>query len=193
MDVSRIARAPYVLGLGALVLTLPLLLTGCALQEPSTDASGPGAGSDASADAGTTGSETESSGTGAADGTAIFRIGEELFAFSPTLCTVSEEDILVQGPGANAATGEIAFLDVDFTTFDGEVVGGADIKLGTDRPFTSPDDYYRLDPLFDGEGFTLTIDGRSFQADGAFHRHGAESSGGDSAGSGVLTVQCDGA
>lgn len=123
---------------------------------------------------------------------ATFRVAGESFDFSLAMCMVSEEDILVKGPGRNSASGELAYLDVDFTAYEGSYAGGVSVDLGTDQPFTSPDDTYRLDPLFDSAGFGLTIVGESATVEGAFHGYGSASLDGGSS-HGVLEVRCDGA
>ncbi|MDO5676170.1 MAG: hypothetical protein Q4G35_01545 [Propionibacteriaceae bacterium] len=123
-------------------------------------------------------------------GSATFQIADESFEFSLTTCLIREEDILAQGPGSNTQDGGIAFLDVDFTQYDGDFVGGADIELGTDRPITSPDDFYRLDPLFNNEGFEATVNADTFVAEGMFVAHGQTSLPVETANSGTLTVSC---
>ncbi|MFC7789402.1 hypothetical protein ACU045_10525 [Microbacterium sp. MAHUQ-60] len=185
MDASRFTSA-RLHRLAALALAFPLALTACSAPHSPASTS--------PADESTSASAVESPPAAAATGDAgaTFRIGGDTFEFSPMTCLVGEEDIVVQGPGRNTGNGEIAFLDVDLTAYEGSHVGGADIELGTDRPFTSPDDFYRLDALVDDAGFALSLDGESFTVDGTFYGHGsARLPDGDSA-PGVLTVRCDG-
>lgn len=185
MNNSRKKSFSPLSGLGVLAVMLLLGLTACGTAA-ETSPTPPEVGTDAPSFV-----EPSTSNSGELT-SATFAIGEEVFEFSPTLCMLGEEDVMVQGPGTNTQTGEVAFLDVDFTSFDGDFVGGADIELGTDEPFTSPDEFYRLDPLFNNEGFALTIENGHFTAEGLFFAHDLAGSSfvAEGADRGVLQVQC---
>lgn len=187
METFRNQHVLTLSGLCVLTLTLAVLMTGCATE--SAPAPNP------PANAGNTPAPEESSTTSEGNGSnnAHFHIGEMSFEFTPTLCILSDEDVMVQGPGTHTQTGEVAFLDVDFTIFEGDFVGGADIELGIDEPFSSPDDFYRLDPLVNDEGFDLIVEGGSATAQGLFYLHNLEgvSLRGDDVGQGVIEVSCN--
>lgn len=185
MKNSRQKTLSHRSSLGALAVIFSLGVTACG-TDTETSPTPPEDSTDASS------SVEPSISSSAEQQSATFAIGEELFEFSPTLCILSDEDVMVQGPGTHTQTGEMAFLDVDFTSFDGDFVGGADIELGTDEPFTSPDAFYRLDPLVNKEGFELTVEGGHFTAEGLFFAHDLDSSSvaADGADRGVLQVQC---
>ncbi len=186
MKVSRLTGTRQRYRLGALTLALPLVLTACS-TEPGTVATTP------SEDAAPPSSvESPSAEANAVGESATFQIAGNTFEFSPTTCIVGEDDILAQGAGTNIHTGEIAFLDLDFTAYEGSYVGGADIELGTDQPFTSSDDYYRLDPLVDDTGFVLSVDGESFTVEGTFYGHGTAPLPEGTSAQGTLQLRCEG-
>lgn len=186
MHVSRSVVSLPLCGLAVLALVLSFVLTACGTTSGAESAS-PSAETDPPS------TESQPAEESAGDASAILQVAGDSFAFSPAICIVGEEDIVVQGAGSSTQTGEVAFLDVDFTAYDGGYVGGADIELGTDQPFTSPDDFYRLDPLVDDTGFMLSMDGQAFTVEGAFTTHGAALSAPGGAPHGVLQVSCDGA
>lgn len=188
MDASGLKDIPHHYRLGAFVLALPLVLTGCS-TEPGTAATPP---SRDTAPSSSSFDDSSSAEVATGEASATFQIAGSTFEFSPTLCIVGEEDIVAQGAGTNIQTGEIAFLDADFTTYEGSYVGGADIELGTDQPFTSPDDYYRLDPLVNDEGFDLSVTGASFTVEGTFYGQGAAQLPNGDAAQGTLQVSCEG-
>ncbi len=186
MAASRPKDPPQLCRLGALALVLPFVLTACG-AEPGTAVTSPTKQTSPST------VDSRPAAPDAGNAGAAFHIAGIAFEFSPTICLVDQGDIVVLGPGRNTRTGEIAFLDVDFTTFEGRVVGGADIELGTDRPLTSPDDFYRLDTAFDDADFAISVEGRSFTAEGNFRAHGAAPLPDGGAAPGVLQVRCAGA
>lgn len=188
MDASRLTDSPHLYRLGALTLALPLMLTGCS-TEPGTATTPP---PENTAPSSTSSDDSSPAEVAAGDASATFQIAGSTFEFSPTTCIMGEEDIVAQGAGTNIQTGEIAFFDVDFTAYEGSYVGGADIELGTDQPFTSPDNYYRLDPLVNDAGFILSIKGESLTVEGTFYGYGAAPlPDGDSA-QGTLQLRCEG-
>lgn len=189
MESSRTKPVQTSRSIITLALMLPLLLTSCSStgeEAPTT----PAPRGEAEAPSTNESQPDATQSSGADSGRATFQIADESYEFSLTTCLISEEDILAQGPGTNAQDGGIAFLDVDFTQYDGGFVGGADIELGTDRPFTSPDDFYRLDPLFNSEGFEVTVNADTVVAEGMFVAHGQTSIPAETANRGTLTVSC---
>ena len=172
--------------MGILALTFLFVVTACGAEQ-DTAASAP-------SDQDTPATSEES---GAAEATttqadASFEIGGNSYEFSPTTCIVGEEDIVVQGAGNEVQSGELAFLDVDLTSYEESYAGGADIELGTDQPFTSSEDLYRLDTLFDDTNFALSIAGTSFTVEGTFYADGAAQLPEGNTAQGVLQVRCGG-
>lgn len=186
MEASRSTRLASLRTLGVVALTLPLLLSACSSEPGATSASPSSDGADPGVETPTSTEPEVTEPAAGATAAATVTIGADTFEFSPTTCLVGLEDIVVQGPGSNTQTGELAFLDIDFVSYEGEVMGGVDVELGTDQPFTSPDDYFRLDTYSDSRGFTLAVTGESFTAEGQFR---ANPEGSSSAG--TIAVRCD--
>ncbi len=197
MDPSRLKDVPRRCRLGALGLALAFTLTACGADSDSaatapTKDTDPASASDEAQPDDSQSDDSQPAEAGTGHGSATAQIGGLTFEFSPRMCIVGEDDMVVYGPGSNTATGEIAFLDIDLTAYEGSYAGGVDIELGTDQPMTSPDDFYTLDPSFDNTGFTLSVQGRSFTVEGLYQAHGdAPLPEGDSA-HGIVEVDCGG-
>lgn len=188
-------------GIVALTLAVPLLLAGCLpasdadsdpvdvtappISVPTTDATESDdleQDEDMGEDPGTM---EDSPSTG---GTATLSMAGESFSFTPTMCAISDADVLVDAPGQSNEEGILAFLSVDVTEHDGGPYGGVRVERGTDQPFDSTDDFYAADIGADHPGSMLTVQGNAFVFEGEFHT-GA----GVPVGPGTLTVDCDAA
>lgn len=173
----------------AAALLLPILLASCSStgEEEPTSPSSEVETEAPSADA----SQPDVAGSaGPANGSASFQMADESFEFSLTTCLISGEDVLAQGPRSNGQDGEIAFLDVDLTRYDGEFSGGVHLELGTDRPFTSSDDVYILESSYNDEGFDVTTSSGTAVVEGMFVAYGQTAFEPGAANKGTLTVNC---
>lgn len=186
MDAVRLRTFPRLWRLGIIAVALPLALTACS---SSSEGGTPPVADDMSSDVSVEAPPVDAE-SGRAEASA--QIDGLSFGFSLSMCLVGDEDILVQGAGSNDQTGEIAFLDIDFTAYDASYVGGVDVELGVDRPFTSPDDVYRLTTEFDATGFTVTVTGTSAIIEGVFYGQGTARSSSGAGSPGTVHVQCDG-
>src|SRR5690606_23101837 len=88
---------------------------------------------------------------------------EESFTFELALCMVSDQDVLVHGPGSNDQTSEVAYLSIDFSSELEVMAGELRIDLGVDEQFDSSDDIlvgvigpgYDFVLMPEPDGFTL--------------------------------------
>ena len=149
------------------VLVLAVSLSACAgATEPASE--GPAAPAE---DAGTTGStETDADSEG---GSAQLVLDAATYSFTTAHCHISGSDVLAHGRGADDATGEPAYLDVDFVSEEGMTTGGVTVSLGATAQFESTDDAYTFDTEYFAGEYTLGIAGdMELRAD--FHLNGAD-------------------
>ncbi len=165
------SRSMVITRIGAALLVGGLLLSGCAATTSDTAETGPPPATPTEgpspAEAPVTQDpeveETETEETNAQNNgpaTATVTLEGESFTFSPSTCLITEDDILVEAGGKNDATGDPAFLSIDFN-LSPQLNGEVKVSLGTDNPFESTDDYYKA---FFGEGDQEKIDAAFPQA-----------------------------
>lgn len=164
-------------------LTIPaalaavLLLAGCA---PSVGPTGPGTEDpDSKASQGDT-------ATPPAPGnhTATFTMAGRSFTFSPTMCLVTDEDVLVSGPGIDDDSKEPAHFDVDLYADGALRAGGVRIDLGTDKPRSSSDDFYAAS-IGSGEDYMILDEDGTFVLEASFRARG-----GEPIGTGEFRIDC---
>lgn len=144
-------------GLVASALAAAVALSGCALSPVSE---GAGTTSDDSTPDGAERAGEPGATGGASHGTAQISAGDQDFTFELALCMISDEDVLVHGPGSNDDTAEVAYLDIDFTTVSSVMAGELRIDLGTDQHLDSSDRILigEIGPDYDSS-LTLRSDG----------------------------------
>lgn len=145
-------------GLSAVALAAVIALTGCATAPVSP------AAEDRDANGAQPSETTQGAPSGAQQGTAQIRAGDQDFTFELALCAITSEDVLVHGPGRNDATAEPAYLSIDFFTMSSELAGELRIDLGTDQQFDSSDDILvgAIGPDYD-YGLTFNAQGEGFR------------------------------
>lgn len=164
MDSLRL-RAGRPVGVVLSLLAVSLLLTGCVAPPlagpgdavPSVEPTGP------VADDEWLGPETGDVGD-VKDAASVSMAGQQ-FEFELSFCSVTEEDVLVQGPGRDVDSGEVAFFGVDLVRVDGWLTGELRIELGVDSEFASGDEAFMglvgedHEHVFSprGDGFTLDV------------------------------------
>lgn len=165
-------------------LTLPaalaavLLLAGCASYQGPT---GPGT-EDPDSKMGQGGTKTPPVTPGSHEAT--LTMAGQSFTFSPTVCMIGDEDVLVSGPGVDDDSKEPAYLDIDLVATGSLREGGARVDLGTDQQFSSSDDFYSAQ-IGSGEEYTIMDDGGTFVLEGIFRANGATS-----IGPGTFRIDC---
>lgn len=130
------------MSLGA-VAAIALLLSACASEPGSSlgDENSSNSTEAPSAEPPQTTAESDNEGTAATGKfTATVSVGERNYSFEPTNCLVNDEDAVVSGPGADAVSGELAYLSIDLFTASEPYEGEVRIDLGTDQAFESSDD-----------------------------------------------------
>lgn len=154
--------------LTATVVAASLLLAGCAAEltiggpadpEGNIDSTGQGTTPDQPA-------PSEPQGAAGTGGITISMAGQS-FSFDADLCLITEEDLLVGGPGRDDDSREPAYLDIDLTTVSGLKTGEVRITLGTDQRFVSTDEDLIA---FVGEGYEYLLmhHDNGFQLEGEF-------------------------
>lgn len=89
------------------------------------------------------------------------------FTFSPTMCVLDDEEVMVYGPGADDDSSDPAFLDIGLYSEGDFTHGEVRIELGTDQQFDSREEFF---VAFAGglDDFELTYDDDSLVFDGEF-------------------------
>lgn len=172
--------------LTATVVAASLLLGGCAADltiggtadpEGSVDDTGQGTTQDQQAP-----SEPQEA---AGAGSVTISMAGQSFSFDADRCLITEEDLLVGGPGRDDDSQEPAYLDIDLTTVSGLKAGEVRITLGTDQQFVSTDEDL---VAFVGEGYEYLLMhyDNGFQLEGEFR----SSSTSTPIGPGTVMVDC---
>jgi len=151
-------------GLAAVAILSTFLLAGCAAESAAPPASTPD-------DTLTKPESQETSSEASTPGDATVVMAGQSFTFTTTLCMITDDDVLVGGPGIDDESADPAYLDIDFSTLGSLKSGEVRINLGTDAPMTSTDEFYvafvdsdheyQLIYHNDGNGFELEA---NFQA-----------------------------
>lgn len=166
--VSRTALIrPALLGAGAVAVATALLLTGCAPAAQSNDAAVSDRSPASDASASTSAEEKESEVGDPAQHTATLVMAGQSFTFSPTVCMLEDDAVLVYGPGIDDDSQDPAFLDIDLTSEGSFTHGEVRIELGTNQQFDSRDEFF---VAFAGgvDDFELTYDDASLTFTGEF-------------------------
>lgn len=119
-----------------------------------------------------------------ASGVAELMMAGESFTFTPAVCIISENDVVIHGPGVGNESGEPAYLDIDIVNIDDVLAGGVRVNLGATGQFQSTDDFYSYDFAFDNN-YGMTYGGHNFFFEANFYAGGEEN-----LGPGTLTVSC---
>lgn len=177
MDSTRCSRLLRRAGVGLSALLLAVSLSACAgAAEPAGEAPAPPV-------EGTGTAQSTETDAGAEGGSAQLVLDAATFSFTTAHCHISGSDVLAHGPGADDATGEPAYLDVDFVSEDGMTTGVVTVSLGATSQFESTDDAYAFDTEYFAGEYTLGIAGdMELRAD--FRLNGADPA------PGTLIVSC---
>src|SRR5690606_36758106 len=68
--------------------------------------------------------------------TGALNLDDQTIIFSPTLCIMDDEDVLIDAPGINQSSMQAAFLSIDLSMIDGQRHGEARIELGVNDAFS---------------------------------------------------------
>lgn len=120
----------------------------------------------------------------ATSGIAELVMAGESFTFTPAMCIISENDVVIHGPGVGNESGEPAYLDIDIVSIDGVPAGGLRINLGATGLFQSTDNFYSYSFAFEND-YGMTYGGNTFFFQADFYAGGVEN-----LGPGTLTVDC---
>lgn len=119
------------------------------------------------------------------EGLATLKLSEDAFSFEIAFCSIDDTDIMIHGPGNSDASGEPAYLSIDFVREADFTTGDARVDLGATTQFESTDDIYVFTTEYQAGDYSLTADAESFVLEAEFR-----SGDGSAVGSGVLTVDC---
>src|SRR5690554_4143487 len=149
--------------LAAVAILSTFLLASCAAESAAPPASTP---DDVKLTEQESQGETSSETTSQGDVTVV--MAGQSFTFTTTLCMITDDDVLVGGPGVDDESNDPAYLDIDFATLGSTKTGEVRINLGTDAPMTSTDEFYvafvdsdhEYELVYDddGNGFELRAD-----------------------------------
>lgn len=198
---SRGSSAPKRLAIAATAVLFPLLLAGCDMlgavgigagpEESPEPESAPAAADETPAPTtveSTPADEAESGSdepAGANKGFAHVETPAGSWTFGLTMCHVSDTDVLVHGPGENSATGEVAYLDIDFFADGSSMSGGLAVELGVDEQFVTSDNSWTSDIHGEG-GYSLELTDYGLLLKSEYRFDGSP------AGTGYLVVDCTG-
>ena len=180
MHQSRTSHAFFrSLTIPAAALAAVLMLAGCASYYGPT---GPGTEDPDSKTS--QGDPTTPSGTTGNHAATLTMAGQS-FTFSPTMCMITDEDVLVSGPGIDDDSKEPAYFDIDLYADGSLRAGEARIDLGADQQFSSSDSFYSAQ-VGSGHEYMIMDDDGTFVLEAAFR-----ASSGESIGTGEFRIDCE--
>lgn len=170
------------LTLPAAALAAVLLLAGCA---PGEVPEGQGAQAPETSAAPSTDGDTVNPPATPGDHDAVLSMAGQSFTFRPTVCMVTDEDVLVSGPGIDDDSQEPAWLDIDLYSEGSFREGGVRIDLGTDQQFSSSDSFFSAN-IGPGEEYLIMDDYGTLVIEATFRANGEAS-----IGPGTFRIDCE--
>lgn len=129
-------------------------------------------------------SDNEQPAVSGAKGSATYTFPGGSYEVELAQCLVSEDDILMHGPGKEEGGSGVGYLDVDVSGITGDMYGEVRLDFGITTQFGSGDEFLVM-RIGSADGGEVTTSGKSGRIDGMVFREGYVEQG-----EGTFTFNC---